>query len=76
MDTSRTSLSIDSGRPSAQSTPAPENAFTPQLLASHLRNEIVEIHSREMLADMFQSVRQVLSHTILPGLWAFWIGVG
>ena len=53
-----------------------DDAFAPQLLAGHSRNEIFEIRARQVFADTLQAARQILAHPIRSPLTALGIEIG
>jgi len=44
------------------------NALAPQLFASHVGQENIELHARHVCAHTLQAARQILSYRILSGL--------
>jgi hypothetical protein len=52
------------------------DAFTPELFLCHFQNESFEIQARQVFTDPLQTVRQVLSHTILSALLTLRIEIG
>jgi len=55
-------------RASIVTYPASGNAFTPQLFASHVGQQNIELQFRQVFADPLEAERQILSYTLLTAL--------